>query len=94
MTIIITTIAIICIQFFFFIQEGFREREEQRRKLHHDRLVADQQLEERRKTHLKERENAKQTLLDSIKRDTDRQKEMRIHIKKQNQQKYRASILP
>ena len=75
-------------------QEGLREREQQRNSLHHQRLASERQAEENRETRLKDRENARQTRFNTIKRDIDKQKELRIHVKRQNEQRYRASILP
>lgn len=43
---------------------------------------------------MKLREIDRQTRTDKMKNTAEQRKEMRIHIKQQNEQKYRASILP
>lgn len=62
--------------------------------MHHDRLVAERRMGEEREEQLKQREMERQMKLDKIKSTAERRKEMRIHVKQQNEQKYRASILP
>lgn len=47
-----------------------------------------------REDQLKHRELDRQTRIQRIKGEAERRKEMRIHVKQQNEQRYRASILP
>ena len=49
---------------------------------------------EEREEQMKQREMERQMKLDKIKSTAERRKEMRIHVKQQNEQKYRATILP
>lgn len=62
--------------------------------MHHDRLVAERRMGEEREEQMKQREMERQMKLDKIKSTAERRKEMRILVKQQNEQKYRASILP
>lgn len=62
--------------------------------MHHDRLVAEKRMGEEREEQMKQREMERQMKLDKIKSTAERRKKMRIHVKQQNEQKYRASILP
>ena len=47
-----------------------------------------------REEQMKQRELDRQSRIDKIKSTAEQRKEMRIHVKQQNEQKYRASILP
>lgn len=71
-----------------------KDREQRRVDAHHDRLVNERRMENGREEKMKQREIDRQSKLDKIKNTAERRKEMRIHIKQQNEQKYRASILP
>ena len=62
--------------------------------MHHDRLVTERSMGAAREEQMKQREVERQARLDKIKNTAERRKEMRIHVKQQNEQKYRASILP
>lgn len=61
---------------------------------HHDRLVSERRMEQERDEQMKQREMDRQTRIDKIKSTAERRKELRIHVKQQTEQKYRASILP
>ena len=61
---------------------------------HHERLVNERQEEQGREARLRSQEHARQATRDKIKTDAERKKEMRIHVKQQKEQTYRASILP
>ena len=75
-------------------QERFRAREEKRVETHHERLESEKKVEQNRESRLRDQERSRQTQSDKHKTDAERRKELRIHIKQQNQQTYRASILP
>lgn len=61
---------------------------------HHDRLVTERRMGQNREDQLKQREVERQAKIDKIKSTAEQRKEMRIHVKQQNEQKYRAIILP
>lgn len=73
---------------------GLKDREQKRVDMHHDRLVTERSMGAVREEQMKQREVERQERLDKIKNTAERRKEMRIHVKQQNEQKYRASILP
>jgi len=61
---------------------------------HHDRLVTERRMGQNKEDQLKQREMERQARVDKIKNNAERRKELRIHVKQQNEQKYRTSILP
>lgn len=73
---------------------GLKDREQRRVEAHHDRLVTERRMGLDREDQLRQREMERQARIDKIKNTAERRKEMRIHVKQQNEQKYRASILP
>lgn len=73
---------------------GLKDREQRRVEAHHDRLVTEGRMGLDREDQLRQREMERQARIDKIKNTAERRKEMRIHVKQQNEQKYRASILP
>jgi len=73
---------------------GLKDREQRRVEAHHDRLVTERRMGLDREDQLKQREMERQARIDKIKNTAERRKEMKIHVKQQNEQKYRASILP
>jgi len=73
---------------------GLKDREQRRVDAHHDRLVTERRRDQERDEQMKQREDDRQRRIDKIKNTAERRKEMRIHVKQQNEQKYRASILP
>ncbi|KAJ7333601.1 hypothetical protein OS493_017143 [Desmophyllum pertusum] len=73
---------------------GLKDREQRRADTHHDRLVTERRVGLDREEQLKQREVDRQTRIEKTKHTAERRKDMRIHVKQQNEQKYRASILP
>ena len=76
------------------MQSGLKDREQKRVEAHHNRLETERRMGIDREDQLKHRELDRQTRIQRIKREAERRKEMRIHVKQQNEQRYRASILP
>lgn len=79
--------------FCFSFQDGLKEREQKRYEAHHNRLVSESQSAEQRERRLKVQAKARDNKLEKIKSDSERYKEMRLSIKKQNRDKYVASVL-